>query len=225
MVKKTTPTGDSAASKLPAKRRKKKDTALSPQHEDPQWQALEAKLGGRDGLLAAARASKNPKATMFMELMLDPAFRRHGTKDLAKKAGLTVPEIVDIYRDLRWMETTIALHERLPEIIEGAAQDATPSFVPCPECKGTKHAENGDACWYCRGAGEIRKSGDKDKLKFIGDAVGLTGKSEPMFQNNIQINNPAQSTSFEEMVRRASVQTRPMLVEAKSVREDDSDTK
>lgn len=202
-----------------AGKRKKRVTALSPQNEDPLWQVLDAKIGGRQGLLEAALASSNPKAAALVELCLDRAFSKSGTKALAKRAGMEADEVVDLYRNRKWLEATLALHEQLPEIIGGAADDAKPKMVPCPECKAKCTLESGEKCWVCGGWGEIRRAGDKDKLKFIGDAVGLTGKVAPQTQTNVQINTPgAVAVSFEDLVRRASVQVnRPKQIESVEV--------
>ena len=203
-------------------KRKRGVTALSPQNEDPLWTVLDAKIGGRTGLLEAALASANPKAAALVELCLDKAFAKSGTKALAKRAGMEADEIVDLYRNRKWLEATLALHEHLPDIIDGAADDAKPKMTPCPECKAKGVLDSGDVCWVCGGSRAIRRAGDKDKLKFIGDAVGLTGKVAPQNQNNIQINTPgAVAVSFEDLVRRASVQVnRPKQIEAIEVVKD-----
>lgn len=206
-----------------ATKRKKGVTALSPQRDDPMWSIIDQKIGGRKGLLEAALASPNPKAALLAELCLDKAFSSAGTKALAKKAGLEADEVVDLYRNRKWLEATMALHEQLPDIIGGAADDAKPKLVPCVECKGKgkikrPDKEDWESCWVCGGFGEIRKSGDKDKLRFIGDAVGMTGKSGPAIQNNIQVNGGVVGTSFEDMVRRSSIQVnRPKQIEVVDV--------
>lgn len=218
MKKKAIPS-DSASSGspsaiLPFKARKKGATAKSPQHEDPSWAVLETQIGGRKGFLDAALASVSPKAAILAELLLDPAQQRTGTKALAKKAGLTMPEIVDLYRDRKWLETTLILHSKLPTIVEGAADDASPKMIPCPDCKGTSKAENGDDCWVCIGTGQIRRAGDKDKLSFVGEATGMTGKRGPLIQTNIQLNTlPQQENSFESLMRKATVNVQAKQIE------------
>lgn len=220
-VRKKAPEGEGTP-RAPSRPRKKRTTALSKQSEDPLWITLDAKIGGRNGLLEAALASANPKAATLAELCLDKAFSRSGTKDLAKKAGMTADEVVDLFRNKKWLEATLALHDKLPEIMGGAADDAKPRMVPCHECKATGHAENGDNCWQCGGWGEIRKAGDKDKLSFVGEAVGMTGKRTPAVVLNQQINNTSisQPQSFEDLVRKASIPNRPQLVEVKKVEDE-----
>jgi hypothetical protein len=147
---------------------------------------------------------------------------------LARKAGLNAEDIVDLYRNKKWLEATLALHDELPAIMAGAAQDAKPKMTPCAECKGSGKAENGDKCWICGGWGEVRKSGDKDKLQFVGEAVGMTGKRGPAVVLNQQINNAAptgQAMSFEDLVRKATVQvTKPKQIEAAKEAEVVSDS-
>lgn len=202
-------------------RRKKSATAKSPQRMDPLWQILDEKIGGRDGLLAAALASNNPKAKTLVELILDKAHKSTGTKKLAAKAGITAPEIVDMFRDKKWLEATLVLHEELPQIVRDTAQDAKASEVPCDDCKGPE-------CTRCRGTGKVRKPGDKDKLAFVGEAVGLIRNRQPLVQVNTQINNPQQGQpqAFDDLMRKATiVQARPQLPPAKEaevVQEDES---
>jgi hypothetical protein len=224
--KKASPEGSESTKVAPASspKRKKRATTLAPQHEDPAWQVLDEKLGGRVGLQLVAASSSNPKAAILAELLLDPAWRNAGTKALAKKAGLSMPEIVDLYRDKQWLETTLILHEKLPQIIDGATDDAKPRMVPCEECKGTSKDEKGADCWVCGGWGEIRRAGDKDKLAFVGEAVGMTGKRSPVVQVNTQINNqgPNQPQSFDELMRKATVRVeKPALPPAIDVEVED----
>lgn len=202
-------------------KRKKKATALSRQSADPLWKVLDAKIGGRQGLLEAALASTHPKAPILAELCLDAAFKRSGTKDLAKKAGMGADDLVDLYRNKKWLEATLALHDKLPEVMAGAAEDAAPSEVPCDECHGSgadPKGPGGAACWVCGGKGRIRKPGDKDKLQFVGEAVGMTGKKGPLIQNNIQnVVQGGAGVSFEEMMRRATVKVERKEVEGKVI--------
>lgn len=189
-------------------KRPKTATAKSPQHLDPLWQLLEAKVGGREGLLAAALASTNEKAKALVQLLLDKNYRNWGTKKLALRAGLSAPDVVDMFRDQKWLEATLALHEVLPEIVSDAAVDARATQIPCELCKTSKVDESGHPCYACGGTGYLRKPGDKDKLAFVGEATGLVGKKGPFVQVNTQINNqqPAMGTSFSELMRKATVQ-------------------
>lgn len=192
-------------------KKKKKVTALSPERMDPLWKLLDSKIGGREGLLAAAVASKNPKARDLAALILDSAHRNWGTKALAKKAGLEAPEIVDMFRDRKWLEATLAIHEDLPDILRDAAIDAKASYVPCEACKGKgvdwEKGEGGQECYVCKGTRTVRKPGDKDKLKFVGEAAGMVGKVEPQTQVNVQVNNQTQTStvSFEDLLRKATI--------------------
>lgn len=225
-MKKSSPE-DQDSAKVTAKPRspkRKPPTALSRESEDPAWQTLVDKIGGREGMAVVAAASSNPKAAILAELLLDPAFRNAGTKALAKKAGLSLPEIVDLYRDKQWLETTLILHEKLPQIIDGATDDAKPRMVPCEECKGSTKTEDGKECWVCGGWGSVRRAGDKDKLQFVGEAVGMTGKRGPIVQVNNQINNagPSQPQSFDELMRKSTVRVeKPQLPAAIDVEPND----
>lgn len=194
-----------------ARGRKIKDSIQIREREDAGWKTLMSRIGGKDGLLSASMVSQNPKALQLAELLSDPAFAKCGTKDLARKAGLTAAEVVDIFRDERMMETILVLHDGLPEVVQGAMDDAKPKMEPCAECKGSGLAENGDTCWICRGKGEVRKPGDRDKLQFVGTASKLIEKGGQTinFGNQVVLNQTPISSSFEEMVRRATVNSMP----------------
>jgi hypothetical protein len=193
--------------------KKKGITALSPQNVDPLWKVLDEKIGGRQGLLELALSSQNPKAAILAELCLDKAHGRSGTKALARKAGMSTAEIVDLYRNKKWLEATLELHDRLPDIIGGAAVDASPKMTPCEECKGKGKDHAGEDCWICGGWGEVRKPGDKDKLNFVGEAAGIIKRGGPAVQiNNQQINNTVNNNeSFEDLMRRATLSTKRQI--------------
>jgi hypothetical protein len=191
------------------KRRKKTATALAPQRKDGLWRLMESRFGGREGLLEMALMSPDPRASDLVSLILDKGHRTWGTKKLAAKAGFKAPDIVDMYRNKKWLEATMVLHEELPAIMQGAAEDAKPQLLPCGECHGI-----GGDCWVCQGTGKFRKPGDKDKLNFVGEATGITGKKGPAVQiNNNQLNvTPGgQSMSFEDLMRKATIETKKAI--------------
>jgi hypothetical protein len=184
---------------------RKRITALSPQRDDGLWQMLDAKIGGRAGLLELAMASKDPKASILAEICLDGAFSRSGTKDLARKAGMGTDDIVELYRNKKKLEAMMELHAELPAVIKGAVEDAAPSMVPCEACRAKGIDEAGQVCWVCGGKKTTRQAGDKDKLQFVGKAAGMIDKGGPLIQNNIQVNNQGSQDSFESMMRKATV--------------------
>lgn len=209
VTKETVPDGDESkrGSSAPSRRKKRTMMTTKAGSADPIWRTLERELGGREGILRAAMAGSGDKSATFTELLLDPAFRNHSVKDLARKAGLNQADLVDMFKNQKWLETMIVLHQRLPVIMDGAAEDASPSQRPCEECKASGKAESGDNCWVCGGSGYTRQSGDKDKLRFVGEAAGMVGKPQPgtQFNQQIVINQGNQNQSFEEMVRKATV--------------------
>lgn len=184
---------------------KKSDTLAVDQHKDALWQLLDSRIGGKEGFLALTMASSDPRARDLAEMLCDPAFSRWGTKALARKAGLSASEIVDMYRDAKKLEAILSLHEDLPEVLRDAVIDARAAKVPCPACKAKKVDENGEECYQCSGTGQIRKPGDKDKLNFVGKAAELIDNKVPLIQNNLQVNNNTMQggNSFEDLMRKA----------------------
>lgn len=168
------------------------------------WEFLEDRLGGKEGVLEAALGSQSDKAKMLTEMILDKAYSGWSVQAMAKRAGMSIAEFADLFRDTKWLETLVALHDELPEIARDAAIDARSARVMCPRCGGTKIFEKSE-CNFCDVDGSVRKSGDKDARNWVGEAVGLVKKGGPAVQTNIQVNNlPAQTTSFEELMKRAS---------------------
>lgn len=207
------PVGAVAPSGKPsgAKKITKRETSTAEQRKDRLWQLLDSKIGGKEGLLAAAMSSTNPKAADLIPLILDKAYRQWGTKALCRKVGLTTPEVVDMFRDRKWLEAMLTLHDELPNVVQDAVIDAKASFAPCPECKGVgidwNKGDGGAKCYYCEGKGRIRRPGDKDKLKFVSEAVGMTSKDGPQNQTNLQINvqGAAVGVSFEDLMKKATL--------------------
>jgi len=183
-------------------------TLKRPQHMDPLWKTLDARIGGREGLLSAALASSSPKAAELVKILLDKNHENWGTKAMALKAGLTTEEVVVMFEDQKRLESRLALHEALPQVVADAAQDAKASEVPCEHCKTSKMDENGALCYVCGGKGYVRRPGDKEKLAFVGEAAGITGKKSPFVQVNTQVNagGGLAGVSFGDLMRKATVQ-------------------
>lgn len=176
--------------------------------KDLLWTLITKSIGGRDGFVAAAALSSNPKADDLLNLLADPAYSTWGVKKLAKKAGLKPAEIIDMFREQKWLQTTIAIHQELPEIIRDAVQDARASSVPCPDCLGMGLKKDGIKCKMCN-EGRVRKPGDNAKLAFVGEAAGITGKKGPLVQVNQQFNQTGLGEeSFNELMRRSSPRMR-----------------
>lgn len=211
---------EQAVAAVPAKLPQIHERAVVPrqQKRDVLWTMITKSLGGREGLAAAAALSANPKCEILLSLLADPVYSRWGIKRLAAKVGLRPSELLDLFRDRKWIETTLAIHEELPEVVRDAVKDARASTIPCSDCQGTGRKKDETPCKMCDN-GRVRKPGDNAKLAFIGEAAGITGKKGPMFQFNQQINNPTTpEASFEDLMRRSNPR---QVIQSRRVEEDE----
>lgn len=174
---------------------------------DPAYVRFAKRVGGRAGLRELASYSTNPKAIQLMELLEKPEFKSYGIKALARRVGMTLPELCDLFRNKHFMETFIEFFEGMPEIAKGTVEDAKPRFEVCPICFGEKIIVKDDTerpCPRCKATGEIRIAGNKDARRDVFKVVGIMQESAPPIianQTNITIEQGV--GDFESMIKAA----------------------
>lgn len=127
----------------------------------------------------ALSRSRNAKAGVFLDLLSTPRGRRMRLSTCAKTAGITLSEMIEIWRDSRISDGLMTLVNGIPTISGDMVQDARSTMVCCPRCDGHGKVTHKDVevdCPQCEGSGKIRKAGDKETRKQIFEAVGITGK-------------------------------------------------
>lgn len=177
-----------------------------PERDDPAYTKFSELVGGKAGLRELASWSENPKAAKLCQVMDGDLYKTYGIKALAKRCGMTLPELCNLFREKHFLETFITFFQGVPGIAKGAVDDATPSTDICPICAGSGHAKRDGyqvKCLKCKGSGEIRVSGDKEARRDVFKAVGLL-KDSPQVVNQ-QIGNVTVEgvDNFEDLMKSA----------------------
>lgn len=177
------------------------------ERDDPAYTTFAAIVGGKEGLKELAAWSENPKAQKLFQILDDEKYKTYGIKALAKRCGMTLPELCNLFREKHFLVTYLTFFSGVPKIAQGAVEDASPKEDVCPTCDGagiTKRNGYEVVCPKCNGSGKIRVSGDKEARRDVFKAVGLL-KDSPSVVNQ-QIGNVTVEgvDNFEEVMKRAS---------------------
>lgn len=166
---------------------------------------IEELAGANDGkrLKEALAASSQPKAHQLLADMLDPRFRKWNVSQLARKAGIDPPQLLEMWRSYSISRGISLLTQSAEHVAHDIAADARSKPACCPRCDGwgtierTVTTGEGESkvtetesrrCPQCKGSGSVLESGDPASRKLMFEVLGYTGKSQPMIQTNIQVN-------------------------------------
>lgn len=132
--------------------------------------------------------SGNDKLTTLVTMMHDPAYALSSFMGLAKRCSLTLQELQVAYTDGMRHIGLLKLATHLPDIIEDVAVDAHSTMEVCPRCDGYQVVPAPDKqtrdCPVCRGAGEVKRMGDRHARDLIFESAKLTKQGGPMVQIN-----------------------------------------
>jgi hypothetical protein len=170
--------------------------------KDPMWKTQEkddsaykrfaTRVQGRKGLKElASYSSDNPKVAKLLDLIDDPRFRSYGIKALSKRVGMTLPELINLFRNKHFMEMFIEFFDGAPEIARDTVIDAKARIDICPACQGFKTLTRKDEtiiCPKCNGRGVIRVGGDKEARRDVLKAIGVHQDSAQVVVNNTNVN-------------------------------------
>lgn len=160
------------------------------ERDDPAYTRFSEIVGGKEGLKELAAWSENPKAQKLFKLIDDGQYKTYGIKALAKRCGMTLPELCNLFREKHFLDMYFTFFKGVPDIAKGAVEDATPSTDVCPMCGGDTTIKKGDSqvpCPKCNATGRIRVAGDKEARRDVFKAVGII-KDSPSVVNQ-QIGN------------------------------------
>lgn len=173
---------------------------------------------GREDLIAALSAVVNedkpntPAGRMLAYLQSEKTVT-HSFTTMARNAGLTLAEIVDLVRNYEITMGMLRAARHVPDVLEDIAEDSRTRLVICPSCGGAKEAYDvGDdetreiiesdpelaaiigkaTCTTCNGVGYLRQLGSTEARKLLLETVGLLKRGGPAIvsvQKNTQINN------------------------------------
>jgi len=136
----------------------------------------------------ALARSKNVNAVKFLAMLAEPRYGRWRLSTIAKKCGLTLTDMGDIWRNSQIQRSMMEIVNGSPLVAADMVEDARSIQVCCPRCDGLKRVDglNGRkiSCPNCGGEGVIRKPGDHDSRTKIFETIGLTGKGRGININN-----------------------------------------
>lgn len=207
---------------MTTKKRKPKTTqtgdALSPIQKDPAYLKFLNDVGDRDGLEEITQWNMDdPRAARLNEYLNDSVFKGHSLKNLASDAGLSLPDMALLYREMILRKGVKAMFAHIPRILEDAAVEAQAGQDVCSICE--KAGAISPSCLRCGGTGRVRTKADKDARNFVGEVAGLTGKTPLLQVNNDNRRQTVQIgglDAFEEMVKRSdpwAKKTLPLPIE------------
>jgi hypothetical protein len=174
------------------------------ERDDPAYTRFSEIVGGKEGLRELAAWSENPKAQKLFQILDDGRFKTYGIKALAKRCGMTLPELCNLFREKHFLEMYFTFFAGVPEIAEGAVHDAKPSTDVCPRCDGEgiiSNKEGNKECPKCLGAKRIRVAGDKEARRDVFKAVGVI-KESPAVVTNVTV---AGVDNFEDLMRATKI--------------------
>ena len=166
-------------------RERAKDSNLDVRH-DRTFKRLSALVSKEEWKEVLGYFPESAKAEKLLMLLSDPQLSRVTLAKLAVQSGLSTAELTLFFNNSRKQEGIVRMSQKLPDIMEGTAEDALPKVIPCAKCGGEGKVKD-NICRNCHGEGSIRVSGDIEKTKLIFDAVGLTGKRGPSQLNLINV--------------------------------------
>lgn len=180
---------------------------MTPERDDPAYTKFSELVGGKAGLLELASWSENPKAKKLVEVMDADKYKNYGIKALARRCGMTLPELCNLFREKHFLETFITFFQGVPKIAQGAVEDASPSQDICPICTGfgtVKRSNEEVECPKCKGTREIRVSGDKEARRDVFKAVGLLKDSPSVINQQIGNVTVEGVDNFEDLMKVAA---------------------
>lgn len=133
----------------------------------------------------ALEGQSDPKFTLFLAARADPAYRDESFASLCKKFGITLQDVDELWRNHQLHHGMIQMMNHVPQILRDVAEDSKSTTQMCPKCEGLKTVADGEppiirTCPLCKGAGEMRRPGDKASRELVFESIGLTGRKGPM---------------------------------------------
>ncbi len=193
-----------------------------PERDDSAYKTFAEFVGGKEGLADLASWSENPKAKKLLEIIDNGQYSTYGIKALAKRCGMTLPELCNLFREKHFLISYLTFFAGTPEIVRGAVEDASPSTDVCPVCTGAGSIKRDGyqvKCPKCKGSGEIRISGDKEARRDVFKAVGLLKDSPSAVYQQIGNVTVEGVDNFEEVMKRAGKTARVVRNEQEEVQE------
>lgn len=159
---------------------KKSRIRRSPARKDPLFRRFEASVD-QDDLAGMLLYSGDARSLRLVEMLFDSAYRNFSLSKLCERAGLSIFDLLDLFRRYKWDIGTLDVYDQLPRIVEEIARDAMSSQGVCRRCKGDGKLSVGEprerSCPHCEGTGRVRVPGDIKAARLILEITGVIGKN------------------------------------------------
>jgi hypothetical protein len=106
---------------------------------DAVFHPLIEELAGKDNcqrLKEALASSSQPKAHQLLADMLDPRYRKWNVSQLARKAGIEPPQLLELWRSYSISRGISLLTQSAEHVARDIATDSRSKPVCCPRCDG-----------------------------------------------------------------------------------------
>jgi len=131
----------------------------------------------------------------------DDAYRNTSPGTLCRRFGISLQDLVDVWREYNSLLGQMYMATQLPQIMADVTNNALSRDVVCPRCDGLKKVQDGEGesriCPVCKGEGQVKVPGDPHAIQLVFESLGLIGRKEPA----IRIEQNVRVESLEEMLR------------------------
>jgi len=131
----------------------------------------------------------------------DDAYRNTSPGTLCRRFGISLQDLVDVWREYNSLLGQMYMAMQLPQIMADVTNNAMSRDVVCPRCDGLKSVRDGSegsrVCPVCEGKGQVRVPGDLHAIELVSEVMGLIGRRGPA----IRIEESVRVESLEELLR------------------------
>ena len=131
----------------------------------------------------------------------DDAYRNTSPGTLCRRFGISLRDLVDVWREHNALLGIMYMSTHFPEIVADVVHNAMSRDVVCPRCDALKNVRDGESesrvCPVCQGKGGVTVPGDPHARELVFEVMGLIGRKEPA----IRIEQNVRVESLEEMLR------------------------
>lgn len=199
-TQKATTTSPTPQTETPSSKNSKlKSTALGPlKTKISSLEQFERSVGGRDSLIdSLGLATLDKKQQHLLDLLCDPRRAKDSINSIARDAGLSPNQILDLFRSATFSKAHAVamgrMAEALPGVVDDIASKSVDAKVECPTCFGSKEVGKDLPCPQCYGKGEVMRFSDLDRQKIVLESTGITKKGAGVnvnVQTNVGVINP-----------------------------------
>jgi len=131
----------------------------------------------------------------------DDAYRNTSPGTLCRKFGVSLRDLVDVWREYNALLGIMYTSTHFPRIAADVVHNAMSRDVVCPRCDGLKTVRDREmesrTCPLCKGEGSVRVPGDPHAIQLVFEALGMVGRKGPA----IRIEQNVRVESMEELLR------------------------